>query len=72
MTVELLKAGLAKLDNGGWSLTVHGYAVRTLKIKGKISPKQFAQLRDMMHATGLPHRRVPYGGQNIDVWDYQK
>lgn len=72
MSAEILKAGLAKLGPGGWSLTVTGYAARVLKIRGKLSAKQRADLRDMMHATGLPHRRVPYAGQMIDVWDYQK
>lgn len=72
MTTELLRAGLAKLGHGGWSLTIAGYARRTLKIKHDLTGREFIALRDMMNGLGLEHRRVPFGSAMIDVWDYQK
>lgn len=72
MTVETLKDGLGKLAPGGWSLTVNGYAKRAMKIKHDLSAREYGELRDLMHATGLPHRRVKFGGKMIDVWDFQK
>lgn len=69
--LEKLQAAIAKLDQGGWSLSVTGFAARALKIKTPLTFKQKSELRDLMHQTGLEHRRVMYGGEMIDVWDYQ-
>ena len=66
-----LVAAIAKLDSGGWSLTVGGFACKALKIK-KPSPADLRDLRDLMNETGLEHRRVKYGSDMIDVWDIQK
>lgn len=69
--LAILVAAIAKLDPGGWSLTVGGFACRALKIK-KPTPAEERELRDLMHQTGLEHRRVKYGGGYIDCWDIQK
>lgn len=69
--VALLRAALAKLDSGGWSLTVGGFARRALKMKAPLSPKDYAACKAAMNQLGLEHRRVPYSGQMLDVWDYQ-
>jgi hypothetical protein len=54
-----------------WSLTVGGFACRALKIK-KPTPAEERELRDLMHQTGLEHRRVMVAGEMADVWDVQK
>lgn len=66
-----ISAALDKLEHGGWSLTVSGFAARALKIKSP-TPREKSMLRDMMNQTGLPLRRVKYGSDFIDVWDYEK
>lgn len=72
MTVDpKITAALDKLDHGGWSLTVAGFAARAMKIKSPTA-RDKSMLRDMMNETGLPLRRVQYGDGFIDVWDYQK
>lgn len=69
--LPILVAAIAKLEPGGWSLTVGGFACRALKIK-KPTPAETRELRDLMNQTGLPARRVKYGSDMIDVWDVQK
>jgi hypothetical protein len=62
---------LAKLERGGWSLTVGGFARRALRMKGPpMSASDRREAHALMMATGLPHRRVPYAGTAVDVWDY--
>jgi len=66
-----ITAALDKLDHGGWSLTVAGFAARAMKIKSPTA-RDKSMLRDMMMETGLEHRRVKYGDDMIDCWDVQK
>lgn len=66
-----ITAALDALAPGGWSLTVLGFAAKTMKIKNP-DFRQRIELRDMMNATGLPLRRVMVGGEMVDVWDVQK
>lgn len=72
MMDQRIKSALDKLEHGGWSLTVAGFARRALKMKLPMSAKDRAEATRLMHATGLGHRRVKYGTTMIDVWDYQK
>lgn len=67
MTDPRIQAALGKLEHGGWSLTVNGFARRAVGTKSKETDKE---LRDLMMETGLPHRRITYGGAGFDVWDY--
>ncbi len=66
-----LKSAIDNLAPGGWSLTVGGFAKRALKLKS-LTPADERELRDLMHQTGLEHRRVKYGDGYIDCWDIQK
>lgn len=66
-----ITAALDKLDHGGWSLTVAGFAARAMKIKSPTA-RDKSMLRDMMNETGLETRRCIVGGEWVDVWDYQK
>jgi hypothetical protein len=65
-----LKAAIAKLEKGGWSLTVDGFARRALRMKAPLSFAERAELKALMNATGLPPRRILVG-MALDVWDYQ-
>lgn len=67
---EILKAALGRLERGGWSLTVNGFARKALRLPEPLSPSLAAELRMLMHGLGLRHRRVPYAGAMGDVWDY--
>lgn len=67
-----IAAALAKLESGGWSLTLDGFARRACKIKQKPTAKEYAELKRLMDGTGLPSRMVKYGGGTFPVWDYQK
>lgn len=72
MTDPRLTAALAKLPHGGWSLTVGGFARKAVGIRREtLTPAERRDLTALMHATGLPHRRVSYGGDMIDVWDHE-
>lgn len=72
MTLPRLQSALAKLDHGSWSLTVTGFACRALKLHpSELSARELAGLKDMMHATGLPARRVKVDEEWMDVWDYE-
>ena len=72
MTVDpKIAAALDKLDHGGWSLTVAGFAARVMKI-AKPTARDKSMLRDMMNETGLEMRRVKINGDWTDVWDIQK
>lgn len=71
MTDPRISAALDKLEHGGWSLTVSGFAARALKIKSPTA-REKSMMRDMMNETGLPMRRVKYGDDYIDCWDLQK
>lgn len=65
-----IRTALDRLEHGGWSLTIGGFTRKAMGIKGEPTSKQREELKRLMMATGLPHRRVPYGGGAIDVWDY--
>lgn len=67
---ERIKTALAKLEKGGWSLTVGGFALKALKLKPSAANRAIA--RSAMMETGLELRRVEYCGKWIDVWDFQK
>lgn len=69
--IATLKTAITKLDPGGWSLTVNGFARRALKMKPPLTKKQETELSDMMDKTGLVRRQVKYGSGFISVWDYQ-
>lgn len=68
-----IAAALSKLDRGGWSLTVEGFARRALKLAHPLTGRQKEMLRRLMMDSGLPYRRVPgpTAGQALDVWDYE-
>lgn len=69
--LSILVAAIGRLEPGGWSLTIGGFAKRALKMKS-VTPAETRELRDLMNQTGLPTRRVKYGSDMIDVWDIQK
>jgi hypothetical protein len=69
MTDPRITKALSKLDHGGWSLTVTGFACRALGFRPPYTETQKRQARDAMMASGLPHRRTQYG-IIIDCWDY--
>lgn len=69
MTDSRIAAALAKLDHGSWSLTVAGFARRALKMSHPMKLTERTRARDLMMATGLPHRRVKCDDGMIDCWD---
>lgn len=61
-----IKAALAKLTHGSYSLTVAGFARRAVGLKSRETDRD---LFNLMMGAGLPHRRITRGIP-IDVWDY--
>lgn len=70
MTDPRITAALAKLDHGTWSLTVGGFARKALRMPDPMTPADRKAAHQIMMETGLPHRRVPFGGGMVDVWDF--
>lgn len=72
MTLLRLQSALSKLPHGSYSLTVRGFACRALKLDAnKLTARELGRIRDMMHSTGLPTRRVKSDEAWIDCWDYE-
>jgi hypothetical protein len=67
-----IKSAVDKLDPGGWTLTVAGFARRSLKMKLPMSSANRREARALMvEAFGEP-RRVPHDGVMVECWDLQK